>query len=222
MRLPKINQKVELQIPTGSWKGSYSTYIADIDDGTISVAQPMVGGSTVPLLRNEEVALEYVIESGERLHFPARVLGHYGMGVPVITLSMPTPQQVQRYQLRDFVRLDANVPLYFALKPAPGLSAEEEDRQKVFHRSRTSDISGSGAQILLDKVYPSGTRIDLVLQLEGANLPLTAEVVRTVQQVTPKEVWTGVRFLRVEERYRERIIRFIFSEQRTRRQKGLM
>jgi len=224
LRLPKINQKVELKVLSGPWRGAYSTYIADLDSRTLSVAQPMVGGMAVPLPRNEEVELEFIIENGDRLHFTTRVLGHYVQVVPVITLAMPSPDSVTRHQLRDFVRLDANIPLYYAIKPpaSEGLSPDEEDKRKVFHKSHTIDISGSGAQILFKESHPVGTMLDIVLQLEGMNLPITAQIVRIVQQVKPKEVWLGVRFTKVEERYRERIIRYIFNEQRARRQKGLM
>ena len=215
MRLPKINQKVSLRILQGSWEGLYSTYVEGIEGGGLTVAQPMYGGATVPLLVGEEVLLEF-IDGGERLVFPTRVLGRATEVVPILSLSLPAPGSIRRHQQRDFVRLDSNLPLRYA--PVP----EKDADPPVFHKGRTMDISGSGAQIITHEVYPIGTKLQLVLELPGGAVPLEVEVVRMAHHPAPREFWLGVRFTGVDERDRERIVRYIFSEQRFRRQKGLL
>ncbi|MFZ5814135.1 MAG: flagellar brake protein [Bacillota bacterium] len=224
MRLPKINQKISLRIPKGSWEGLYATYVEAIDQQTITVAEPMYGGATIPLLKGEEVMIEFV-DGGERLAFSTQVLGRSQEVVPVVTLALPGPGGIHRYQQRDFVRLDTNLPLSYAVLPAgkPEAKGEQgEEPEKVYHRGRTLDISGSGAQIVAHEAYPMGTKLELLLQLSGATLTLQAQVVRLAQQAGPREFWLGVRFVQLDERDRERIVRFIFSEQRFRRQKGLL
>lgn len=220
MRLPKINQKVSLRIPQGAWEGLYSTYVEGIDQGTLTVAPPMYRGVNVPLLRGEEVMVEF-IEGGERLAFPTRVLGHFTQVVPILSLELPAPGSIRRHQQRDFVRLDANLPISFALLPDEEPEKGEET-ERVFHRGRTMDISGSGAQIVTKEVYPVGTKVELILHLPGAEVTIEAEVVRLAEHPTPTEAWLGVRFIKLDERDRERIVRYIFSEQRSRRQKGLL
>lgn len=220
MRLPKINQKVSIRITTGPWAGRYSTYVEGLDQRVMTVAHPMYGGSNVPLPVGEEVLVEFM-DGKDRLVFPTRVLGHDTQVVPILSLALPAPGEVRRHQQRDFVRLDANIPISYAL-----LSDEKSDEAgetaKAFLRGRTMDISGSGAQIVTQEAYPVGTKLELILHLEGTDLILEAEVVRLAGQPNPREVWLGVRYTRVDERDREKIVRFIFSEQRLRRQKGLL
>lgn len=220
MRLPKINQKVSLRVLQGSWEGLYSTYVEGMDQGALTVAHPMYGGETVPLMVGEEVLIEFV-DGGERLLFPSRVLGHFTQVVAILSLSLPVPGLIRRHQQRDFVRLDSNLSLRYALIPerAP---EEGEVEPPVFHVGRTLDVSGSGAQIVTHEAYPNGARLQLVLEMPGGAVPLEAVVVRIAHRPSPREVWLGVRFTRVEERDRERIVRYIFSEQRFRRQKGLL
>lgn len=220
MRLPKINQKVSLRVLDGAWKGLYSTYVEGMDQQTFTVAHPMFGGANVPLHVGEELEVEY-IDGGERLHFPTKVLGHFTQVVPILSLAMPAPGSIRRYQQRDFVRLDANLPLQYAVRSNEP-AAEGQEAEKRFQRGRTMDISGGGAQIVVAEVLPVGTRLELVLQLPDGELRLEAEVVRLAQPPAPREAWLGVRFVNLDERERQRIVRFIFSEQRSRRQKGLL
>lgn len=221
MRLPKINQKASLRILEGPWEGLYSTYVEGIEENALTVAHPMYGGANLPLMVGEEVLLEF-IDGGERLVFPTRVLGHFTQVVPILSLSLPVPGSIRRHQQRDFVRLDSNLSLRYALMPERTSEEGKEEEPPVFHAGRTQDISGSGAQIVTPEAYPIGTRLQLVLEMPGGAVHIEAVVVRLAHRPTPREVWLGVRFTRVEERDRERIVRYIFSEQRFRRQKGLL
>lgn len=218
MRLPKINQKVSLRIPRGSWEGLYPTYVEGIGPQALTVAYPTYGGANVPLTIGEEVLLEF-IDGGERLAFPTHVTGRYTQVVPILSLALPAPGTIRRHQQRDFVRLEATLPISFAVLPE---NPDEKGTEKLFLRGRTMDISGNGAQIASAVAYPAGTRLELILELPDGDVRIEALVVRLAQQPTPKEVWLGVRFVRVDDRDRERIIRYIFTEQRSRRQKGLL
>lgn len=220
MQLPKINQRVDVRILVGPWAGSYSTYVSDIDQTSLSVAFPMFGETTVPLPIGEEIAVEYLIRHNDRGIFHTRVLSHAVQGVPVATLQLPSGDQIERVQLRNFVRLEASLPLHFSVlqEKAKG----DEQSEKVFLASRTNDISGGGAQILCPEEYPVGTRLEMVLQLDEENLPIIGEVVRAHGRIGPTEIWLGVRFVLIDERTREKIVRYIFSEQRSRRQRGLL
>lgn len=221
MRLPKINQKVSVRILTGSWQGLYSTYVEGVDQTALTIAQPMYGGVHIPLLVGEEVTVEF-IDGGERLAFSSHVLGHFTQVVPIVSLMLPAPGSVRRHQQRDFVRVDVNLPLRYRLVPAKPPESDEEKGEAPYHEGRTLDISGSGAQVVAHEPYSVGTRLDLLLTLPGDSLVIEAEVIRVAESSNPREAWLGVRFTRVDERDRERIVRYIFAEQRFRRQKGLL
>lgn len=220
MRLPKINQKVSLRIISGAWEGLYSTYVEGLDSQVLTVAVPMYGGGNLLLPKDEEILVEF-IDGGDRLAFPTRVLGHLNQVVPLLALAAPAPGSVRIHQQREFVRLNANLSVSYALL-LPETAEKEKGAQKLLLRGRTMDVSGSGAQIVTPEAYPTGSRLELLLHLQGGDVPIEAVVVRVAQQPNPKEYWLGVRFVKMEERDRERIVRFIFSEQRARRQKGLL
>lgn len=227
IRLPKINQKAFLRLRSGPWAGLYPTYVEGLDASSLSVAQPMFGAELVPLPVNEEVYVEWV-EGGERFAFPTYVIGHAKQVVPIVTLARPKPDVVQRHQQRDYVRLDATLPMAYAALPEPGEevpdapAAEGEPEPLQYLGSRTLDISGNGAQIVTHQVLPVGCKLVMKLDLQGEELEIGAEVVRLADQPGSTEARLGVRFTEMSERDRERIVRFIFNEQRSRRQKGLL
>lgn len=218
MDLPKINQKVELKVLAGPFAAAYSTYIDDMEADEISVARPMVGGEPVPLAGGDSVRLEYAVAGAARVAFVTRVAALEHRGVPVVVLAMPEPARVERYQQRDFVRLEATLNLMYYVTHFP----DGSPRPTGLIQSRTRDISGNGAQILCPEPYPLGTRLDIHLEVDGRTLHVVGEVIRAVKELGPKEYWLGVRFMGLEERDRDTIIRYIFNEQRERRRRGLL
>lgn len=217
MELPKINQKVELKLLSGPFAAAYSTYIDDVETSEISVARPLVGGEPVALAVGDLVRLEYAIAGAARIAFVTRVAGLEHRGVPVVLLAMPEKTQVERFQQRDFVRLEATLNLMYYVSHTP----DGTPRPTGLIQSRTRDISGNGAQILCPEAYPMGTRLDIHLEVEGRTVHIVGEVIRAVQ-AAQREYWMGVRFVGLEERDRDTIIRYIFNEQRERRRRGLI
>lgn len=216
MRLPTINQRIMLRIPSGSWKGRYSAYMEAVESTTIKIAHPMFGSGLVPLFPGDDVVVEY-LQEGERLAFDAKVVGRDLQPVALLILTRPDPRAIYRQQLRDFVRLEVNLPVeYVPSEKAPG------EEPKPLSEGRTVNLSGGGAQIVLPEQFPVGAKLDLVLHLPKRVIFAEAEVVRIVAHDNPEEYCHGVRFTAIEEREREQIVKYIFSEQRYRRRKGLI
>lgn len=232
MRLPTINQRIMLRIPSGSWKGRYSAYMEAVESATIKIAHPMFGSGLVPLFPGDDVVVEY-LQDGERLAFDAKVVGRDLQQVAMLILTRPETKGIYRQQLRDFVRLEVNLPLEYVLsshaqEPNPdpdsnaGSKLAPSQEQKPLAEGRTVDLSGGGAQIITQEAFRVGSKLDLVLHLPKQVVFAEAEVVRQIGHDTPDEFSLGVRFTAIEEREREHIVRYIFSEQRRRRQKGLI
>jgi c-di-GMP-binding flagellar brake protein YcgR len=213
-----INQKIELRVLHGPYAGAYNTYVEDVDGQAITVVRPRVGGESVPLVVGDFIRVEYALRGLARISFPTRVLGLEDQVLPVLRLSVPAKDEVERFQQRDFVRLDANLNLIYYVISHPG---------RLVHgggviRSTTRDVSGNGAQILCPESYPSGTQLDIHLDVADRVIHTVGEVVRLVEQPGLREYWMGVRFVGLDERDRDVIIRFIFGEQRERRRRGLL
>jgi c-di-GMP-binding flagellar brake protein YcgR len=153
-----------------------------------------------------------------RLCFLTRVTSLDVDNVPLVTLALPDKEKVERFQQRDFVRLDAELKLLYYVLSTP----EAAPRPGGVFRSHTRDISGNGAQILCPESYPPGTQLDIHLEVGDRVVHAVGEVIRQVQQLSAREFWIGIRFVGLDERDRDVIIRYIFSEQRDRRRKGLL
>lgn len=218
MELPDINQKVELRVLNGPFASAYSTYVEAAGREGITVVHPAVGGKLIPLAPGDAVRLEYAIRGMARLSFLTRVTQLEGGDVALVSLALPDKEKVERFQQRDFVRLDAELKLLYYIISTP----EATPRPGGVFRSHTRDISGNGAQILCPEPYPSGTQLDIHLEVGDRVVHAVGEVIRQVHQLSAREFWMGIRFVGLDERDRDVIIRYIFSEQRDRRRRGLL
>ncbi len=219
----QINQKVELKILEGPSRGAYVTRVEEIGrDGSLKLALPVEGGVPVMVTPGDMVRCEFA-EDGIACSFITSCRGSEMGAVPRLVLQ--APERIERIQRRDYVRLDVSVPVRFSVIGAP--DGFEYDAVLTF-ATRTRDISGGGALLLAPLRLVSGARLDLLMELPEARAVHTlAEVVRLAPDGAvvehPGPVWsTGVRFIGIDDRDREAIIRYIFGEQRQRRRKGLM
>lgn len=218
MELPTINQKIELKLLGGPFASAYSTYAEEAGPNGIVVMHPTVGGKLIPLAPGDAVRLEYAVKGLARLSFATRVTQLIGGSIPMVTLAVPEKSAVERFQQRDFVRLDAELKLLYYVVSTP----DSASRPGGVFRSHTRDISGNGAQILCPEPYPPGSQLDIHLEVGDRVIHAVGEVIRQVQQLSLREYWMGIRFVGLDERDRDWIIRFIFAEQRERRRKGLL
>ncbi|MEW8977254.1 MAG: PilZ domain-containing protein [Symbiobacterium sp.] len=219
MRLPVINERVTIYVPQGIWKGRYPTYLEAVDEQTLRVAHPMYRSALLPVMPGDEVVVEY-LEGGERVGFEATVLERSSGDMPTLVLTRPEPGAIRRLQLRNFVRLDVSLPVDYAPSGTRRPASEGEGEAEL-KSGRVVNLSGGGAQLLVEEEFPVGARLDLVLHLPDRVIPAEAEVVRHITEPhAPPRL--GVRFTAIEERDRERIVRYIFAEQRQRRRKGLL
>jgi c-di-GMP-binding flagellar brake protein YcgR len=216
--LPNINQKIELKVLHGSFAAAYSTYVEDVDNDSLVVVRPTVGGELIALTPGAAVRVEFAIKGSARIAFHTRVLSMAVRGLPVLILAPPEKGQVERFQQRDFVRLEDAVPLDYTILYSPDPSLRRPGKLKT----HTRDISGNGAQILCPESYAPGTQLDINLDVGGKSLHAVAEVIRTVDQAKGSECWVGIRFVGMDERTRDQIIRYIFNVQRERRRLGLL
>lgn len=217
----QINQQIELKILEGPSHGAFVTRVEDIGpDHSLRLALPAEGNLGAAIQPGVMVRCEYA-DDGVACSFHTRCLGVEMGRVPVLLLK--APEKIERIQRRDYVRLDASLPVRFTVVGAP--EGFQYDAVLTL-TSRTRDISGGGALLLSPLGLVPGTRIDLLVELPGSQpVHSMAEVVRMAgdDQQMSGGVWPiGVRFIGMDDRHRESIIRFIFSEQRERRRKGLM
>lgn len=217
--LPRQNQPIDVKVLFGNHAGTYKSYVEEVSERGIVVAAPSKSGFPIPLGPGHAVRLEFVA-TGAKVAFNTRITAVMDHGVPVIRVAIPDRDQVERQQLRNFVRIDASMNV--AYKWVTGPDAEENPRPQTLIRSRTKDISAGGAQILCPEPYPNGTRLDVTLDLGGTQLRALCEVKRVFPPNEDNTHWTALQFVDLGEREQDLVIRHIFSLQREMRKKGLM
>lgn len=214
----RIGQRVEIDVDLPGFTGTYSSRVEDMTDTSLTLALPSRARLFVPLTKGQTIIVSFW---GDSVHYSSetRVLERRTKPLPVVIVERPT--NFKRHQRRNFVRFDARLPLQFYRiqdREPP------EESPEVF-TVETTDISGGGVSFLTSMRLEMKCRLQLELALPG-DKPVKAigSVVRVVNnpRSVRKRYRVGVSFLVIEERDRDRIIKFIFARQRELRRKGLL
>lgn len=213
-----MNAQVNLSLRMGAHAGTYSTYIADESDHALVLAAPIIGGAYVPIVAGAPVRIEYSDASGAyRLY--SNVIRVMREQSPLVVIDRRG--RVEHEQRRRDVRLELSVPVRFGVTAPLGLFA---DTDLPIFNGRTRDVSGGGIQLVTRTALQPGVNLSLELQLPKGTVVIPGEVVRTVatiDQGTHKDHVFGVRFTGAH-RNRDKLIRYIFEQQRLRLKKGLL
>jgi c-di-GMP-binding flagellar brake protein YcgR len=206
-----LNQKVSIQKPDTDAEEFYSSYIIAIEEDTISLATPLQGGSLVLFRVGEEICVY-----AWPLMFTTKIVERCFKPHPVLVLERP--RVFIKDQKRNFVRLQANVPV--TVKELAGDLPSHSCQSKV--STHTLDISGGGALILYPRWLAIGTGLELNIFLPDM-VKCRGQVRRSerIPDLAPK-VRLAVEFVEITTAAQDKIIAFIFKRQRELRERGLL
>ncbi|AAM24641.1 c-di-GMP-binding flagellar brake protein YcgR [Caldanaerobacter subterraneus subsp. tengcongensis MB4] len=198
-------QKIKIGLNEG--KTMYSSQVQDVSkDGTLLVDTPVYSGHLVPIRVGSIVQVIYFTKQGLFI-FYAKVLNRFSGKLPLLEI-MPI-SGVERLQRRKYFRLEKVIPFTYRIR-----GEEEKEYKGVIQ-----DISGGGLRCRVDKKLEIGTIIDCSFTLDE-EIQVSGKVVR-YEESMEEGYEVGVCYVDIEERMREKIIRYIFEEQRKIRQKGI-
>lgn len=198
-------QKIKIGLNEGNTM--YSSQVQDVSkDGTLLVDTPVYSGHLVPIRVGSIVQVIYFTKQGLFI-FYAKVLNRFSGKLPLLEI-MPI-SGVERLQRRKYFRLEKVIPFTYRIR-----GEEEKEYKGVIQ-----DISGGGLRCRVDKKLEIGTIIDCSFTLDE-EIQVSGKVVR-YEESMEKGYEVGVCYVDIEERMREKIIRYIFEEQRKIRQKGI-
>ena len=135
---------------------------------------------------------------------------------PIPMWIVTIPELAERYQNREFVRVQASIPIMVQI-------TDDSGGLLPVYPTRTVDISGSGLCFIYNKRLTIGTRI--VVEIE--NLPdigiihVFGEVVRSIEINEKKIFHIGVRFLDLPRPIQNKFVSYIFELQRKNIAKGI-
>jgi len=192
-----INGKLEI-----SWNDSYyKSKIENVDEKAIYISIPIKDGKYIPLRVGEQVEVFYYFEN-DIYKFYSVVSGRQTDRIPLLLIEMP--KEVIKVQRRKFVRVPIVCDIeYFkegnkasSLKPLKAIMV---------------DLSGGGMRIKIGEEVKLGNIIMTHIPLGNEKLILKGEVVRIEQDEDKKKSICGISFTDLDERKREKLIRFIFK-----------
>lgn len=198
----------KLRIGLNNGKTMYSSQVQDISkNGTILIDTPVYSGHLVPVRIGSIIQVIYFTKQG-LFTFYAKVLNRFSGKLALLEI-MPI-SSVERLQRRQYFRLEKVIPFTYTI------SGGEEDK---VYKGLIQDISGGGLRCKVDKKLEVGTIINCVFTLDQ-EITVSGKVVR-YEELLEKGYEIGLCYVDIDEKVREKIISYIFEEQRKSRQKGI-
>ncbi|GEL76141.1 flagellar brake protein [Tenuibacillus multivorans] len=218
----KIGTRLTIEtIKNGEVEERFQCKIAEISKKYIYIDYPISErtGRTSLFLDGSEFMVSYVGHDGNVYKFSTEVIGRKKMKIPVLTIKMPNKDEFRKIQRREYVRVE--VPLDVAIHP------KQEDQSPLI--TRTIDISGGGIAVVglgKEKEYQSGDIMDISIVLPFQSNDYSyffsqAEVIRTIRGHDASSSKITYKFVNIDEKEREKMIKFCFEKQLDNRRKVL-
>lgn len=220
--MPAINQQVllELQLSSTLYESrTFVTLVQEIDDDVIAVARPMSKTHYFPVRPGVGYKLRYV--APDSAYEIKGTVARVDLGEP--GLVWLHREEVNRLQRRELLRVEVNLPVDIRLRPSLENQAEEAPpAQEQWFTARTLDLGGGGVALLTDLSLSVGDQVELKIPLDNAPLVVAGQVVRRrperVVGIKILQGW-GIRFVDLDPREQDRLVRFLFACQVRQRQR---
>lgn len=202
-----------LQVIVGNI-GSFRSKVIDQHEDVLFIDYPQEWEARV-LANRSECTIYYMADQKPQI-FQADIQKAVQLRVPALQLTHPNAGEIASVQRREYVRVEVNADIAIHF-----INSEQKSVITV-----TQDISGGGARIILPQdtdVAPGETiELYLVLKAEGTEY----EYVYSEGQVIDTHLQNGVhsisvKFLLASEAERQKIIRYCFAVERSRRRQGI-
>jgi len=206
-KLPAVNSFVALVIAGGGPRGSVC--VETIGERSLTV-------STLPGVKSGGTGVFSYENSNGRFRFSARCLDVRSAAIFALPERIETLQTFSGAQARAAVRLDATVPAHWRYAPGGRGSGE-------FVRASLTDISRSGASLIVDRDVKKGTIVEVKFGISTVASPLvlSGEVMRSEGIEQTKKTSLGLRFQGVKPDEDRAIMEYINRRQAERRNRGL-
>jgi c-di-GMP-binding flagellar brake protein YcgR len=212
MKELEINQKLEIEVLSGTYQGNYLSKVADFIEAGIIITGLYREGAPLPIRLNQAVNVYYTTDRAA-YKFNSKILKRTNEPIPLLLIE--SSDSVNRIQRRDYFRLDVTgkIDVYKMI--------DAKNYPKKVSAARLLNISGGGIQIQLKNKFKKGEEI--LISLKSILAPkefIKSKIVR-IHRENDEFYNYGVEFLEIEDEQREEIIQWIFAYQRKSRKKGL-
>lgn len=214
-----IGLKLEIQLFASDGKKMDRPFTSELEwvEGMniLHIAAPIYEGRVYPVQVDTEIVVSF-IKDNNFYEFTARVIDRENKdNLPMLKIqALNTIEKIQR---REFFRIDINLPIKYRVIDSVDMESDEEYVETI-----TRDISGGGLCMRLKEPIEIDKYLDCELSIFNS-VKFIGKVVRLIKYDTlhgPYKYEIGVSFERIDDAMREKIISYIFQEQRKLLKKG--
>lgn len=221
-----LNQKIEFIHEEGELGTSL---VQDFGEGFFLVTIPLKGHQKRLLQVGKCVTGIYYDENDKLYLFKSKVLERIVENIPLYKLSMP--DKLSKVQRRNYVRISITMPIKFAyirskaaaLYPADRILEKNHLHLSPWKMGTTLDLSGGGMKLRTAEPLGADQLILIQLDIEGLRYHIKGKAMRSSAKILSGQVIydVGIKFVDLSESERDKIIGFIFSKFRDKKQKGI-
>ena len=197
----------------------YKSTVQDVSDDYFAMSVPMSEGSYLPLERGEKVEIIYYDNLVLYKFIGVVISRRIDNNVPQLILQFP--DKVQRIQRRSYVRVDLIEYVNYC-QFVDGKKIDDmyyEDDKNIF-KAILLDISGGGIKLKIKEKVKANDILLLQLPTNEGMLKLKGRIVRLVKDDDNRNL-CGISFIELDDKTRERIIRYVFDIMRKQRNAAL-
>lgn len=221
---------VSIQKNSDGEKVQHKTRVYDVvSDDEIKLNMPIVGTRIVLLSMGAQYELCFYTASGLYQCIAVVKDRYKSNNVFVVTLELTTA--VRRFQRREYFRLNTVLDMKYAKLDEETYSkfSTEEGAEATTLDTQFGmivDISGGGVRFVSKKQYEPGDKLFINFSLNIAGKPMEFHMIGLVLISAPIDNKPGdfqnrVKYIKISNDQREKIIRYIFEEERKIRRKEM-
>ncbi|MHB1125912.1 MAG: flagellar brake protein [Bacillota bacterium] len=208
-----IHQKIEISFPDDP--RVFKSMIQDAGDDYLAIQVPFRQKIEMRLRAGDRVKVT-AFGDNYRYRFYTSVRGSRQDQIPLFILEMPS--DMEREQLRNFVRIHTTLDVYYRLPSKPDEQVYGQEAPET--HALTMDISGGGMQLTVKEPCQHGEIFTIRFSIPDKRGPVTIKTEARVKRCTlslaegPPTYIVGLEFRGISERERDVIVSYIFQRMR--------
>lgn len=214
---PVIGDKIEIRETKTKTKNKYVSQILDIiDDNIYIISGPIQKSALVPLHVGSLIEITYFRADKGRFIFKAKIIEREYENI--YKLKIEKISCITKLQERNYYRLSVKLNVQKRHN-----TVIDNHKKEVIENCIAKDISGGGIRIFCNYQHTVKDLVKLDIAISDFNITVTGIVTR-VQEIENDnyKFALGIKFTEIEDKDRERLIKYIFEQQRKLRKKGLI
>jgi c-di-GMP-binding flagellar brake protein YcgR len=206
--LPRTGDRVEIEVARKGADADVEHFHAAVHDKTdegIIIGVPEAGGETAALRPRDRILVKYHVgEAG--YEFETFVLGGQTRPFPLLYVLSPAPEGIAKRQLRQYVRVDTNLPCQVARQDDPAGEA---------FAGMITNISGGGIKVSALVEFKVGDVLRFRFEVPEENATIDGAVGEVIMIRPGAEKATDyvVQFKGIDERSRDIISKYVLDIQ---------